>query len=611
MTCSPEEVISSAELAGLKPDIATIDDVVESSLDTTVTKSGKVRNTLTGQLKLLGYQPPVTYAGSIAFTTNDGTKTVDEAGVIYAPLPSALPFTTSGTFIDDDDARFVVVQGVTGNNFGAFGLRELTLAQSVSLIIANLGDAVIISDRGDGIFDYALSSSVTENTFNIVQCTGVPTLSLVLRVGTVVNAKQFGALGDYVPSLTMGVLGTGTDDAPAINSAITYAKALKTGDEFKLIRLAVPAGRYLLSSGLDITGLEFGGDDLSTEFYLNPDLDFIGIASTGECWYKNFFIEGGWDGDRNPAASAVPAMRHQKLSGATIVFSGQFRVDNVWGQFTKGDFFQAYAFGYTNITKLTGRGLRANGLVVIGEQAGNASVTSTTLNNINMASCEYALRLHDTFAVQVNAVWENCRGLLIGGTSNRNLSFVGCYSEGIEAGFMPINFDAGATGLGLGVSGSFLNEGVNGTVQSFEGTGFRRILIASSTGEEGVRYEDDAPMLLNRVASNGDILEVQREGVSQLALRAEGGVVKLTAKPTGSQLQIGFTDSGDVERNFEFVDDSGPNMRPATDNAFSMGRPARRYKEAYINDLFCALPVSDPAVPGQFWNDSGTVKVSS
>lgn len=113
MSCDPDEVITADDLTGLKQDIATIDDVVESSLDTTITKNGKVINTLLGQLKLLGFQPPIPYVASIVFGTSDNTKTVEEAGVVYAPLPSALPFTTSGTFIGDDDARFFVVQGLT------------------------------------------------------------------------------------------------------------------------------------------------------------------------------------------------------------------------------------------------------------------------------------------------------------------------------------------------------------------------------------------------------------------------------------------------------------------------------------------------------------------
>jgi hypothetical protein len=53
---------------------------------------------------------PIPYAGAISFTASETTKTVEEVGVIYAPKPSALPFTTSGTFIGDDDARFYVIQ---------------------------------------------------------------------------------------------------------------------------------------------------------------------------------------------------------------------------------------------------------------------------------------------------------------------------------------------------------------------------------------------------------------------------------------------------------------------------------------------------------------------
>jgi hypothetical protein len=48
------------------------------------------------------------------------------------------------------------------------------------------GDAINLAERttgngGGAMWDVVLSSSVTENTFNIVQCTGVPTLSLVMR----------------------------------------------------------------------------------------------------------------------------------------------------------------------------------------------------------------------------------------------------------------------------------------------------------------------------------------------------------------------------------------------------------------------------------------------
>ena len=80
--------------------------------DSTLTRLGDTVDTLNGRLKKLGYTPPIAYAASISFGALDNVKTIEEAGVIYAPKPSALPFTTSGTFVGDDDARFFVVQGV-------------------------------------------------------------------------------------------------------------------------------------------------------------------------------------------------------------------------------------------------------------------------------------------------------------------------------------------------------------------------------------------------------------------------------------------------------------------------------------------------------------------
>jgi len=77
-------------------------------------------------LQALALQPPITYAASIVFTTSDKTKTVEEAGVVYAPLVSALPFTTSGTFVGDDDARFYVVQNGSAAGISATPTAPLT-----------------------------------------------------------------------------------------------------------------------------------------------------------------------------------------------------------------------------------------------------------------------------------------------------------------------------------------------------------------------------------------------------------------------------------------------------------------------------------------------------
>ncbi len=117
MTCDDSNTISAEEISRTSNHFDTIDTVVESPLDTTTTYSGASIYTLRGQLKRLGFLVPVPYAGGISFTINDSAKTVSEGGFIYAPLPELLPFTTSGTWGGDDDARFYPVQGITTLDF--------------------------------------------------------------------------------------------------------------------------------------------------------------------------------------------------------------------------------------------------------------------------------------------------------------------------------------------------------------------------------------------------------------------------------------------------------------------------------------------------------------
>jgi hypothetical protein len=57
----------------------------------------------------LGYAPPVPYGPGIVLT--QATQTVEYVGIVYAPLLSALPFTTGEVF---DNTKFRLVQGVAG-----------------------------------------------------------------------------------------------------------------------------------------------------------------------------------------------------------------------------------------------------------------------------------------------------------------------------------------------------------------------------------------------------------------------------------------------------------------------------------------------------------------
>lgn len=197
MTCDPATTITSAELTGLNSDIQTIDDVVESSLDTTTTKNGKTINTLLGQLKLLGYLPPVTYAGAIAFGSNDNTKTIDRNGIIYAPKPSELPFTTSGTWAADDENKFFVIQSVTLTSDQSYSYTADTVANMIAATDIVLGQRVVTeghSTAGDGAGAEYLAVALQATDGFGDHSSG--SLSFLLQHNGSVDVRQYGVSKD-------------------------------------------------------------------------------------------------------------------------------------------------------------------------------------------------------------------------------------------------------------------------------------------------------------------------------------------------------------------------------------------------------------------------------
>ena len=137
-------------------------------------------------------------------------------------------------------------------------LKSRPLAEVIADTKLSLGDEVTISDRANGVFDVVLSSTVTENTFNIVQCTGVATLSLVARIGEVFEPEIFGA-DDTGATIT----------GAAIQAAMDYAqsnhKYLKAG------------GKYLIDATITVTGGQFG-------FEFGPSIDILQNSSYGLIW---------------------------------------------------------------------------------------------------------------------------------------------------------------------------------------------------------------------------------------------------------------------------------------------------------------------------------------
>jgi hypothetical protein len=121
----------------------------------------------------------------------------------------------------------------------------VTLAAAVADTSLLAGDTVVISDRAYGVFDVVLSSSVTDNTYNIVQCTGVANLALVLRA----EAHSFAA--------ACGVTFDGsTDDGDALQHVFDNSDILDNSSD-GLSELQLPTGTCIVNAPITIPSLTF------------------------------------------------------------------------------------------------------------------------------------------------------------------------------------------------------------------------------------------------------------------------------------------------------------------------------------------------------------------
>jgi len=167
---------------------------------------------------------------------------------------------------------------------------EPTLAIAVAATNLLAGDSINVAERttGDGggaMWDVVLSSSVTENTYNIVQCTGVPTLSLVLRINGVVDVKQFGAIGDGVTDDTLAlsaVFASVTDGSdlsvhfPKPSVAYTITTIISIGDLGEIGRLKITGERSRITTLAGNEGLWFFASAT-----LGPSIECSGIIFDG------------------------------------------------------------------------------------------------------------------------------------------------------------------------------------------------------------------------------------------------------------------------------------------------------------------------------------------
>lgn len=285
MSCDPSTTVTAADITGLKADILTVEEVVESTALTTVTKNGLVIPTLTGRLSELGYLPPIAYAGSIAFLATENTKTVERNGIVYAPKITELPFTTTGTWAADDEDKFYVVQGLT-----LYGGQVLIPKTSVSAMQSDanlqIGNLVLTEgyyaagDAGGAFYKIVAAATGTDDGGSFIDLTASGLQAQALFSLTNFSVAQFGAVGNGVADDTGP--GQAAVDAITANGGGTLTLPLIAGAIYKW-NLVVESDTTIEGASRDIKMIPATNSPVIT---LRPDVDVSRVS------LRNISIDG-------------------------------------------------------------------------------------------------------------------------------------------------------------------------------------------------------------------------------------------------------------------------------------------------------------------------------
>jgi hypothetical protein len=100
--------VPSADPSDLLFNAQKLDEVINGTAESFIDRRGVERLTLTGAIRLIGFEAPVAFASGLAITRS--TQTVTNGGNTYHADPASLPFTTTSTF---NGAQWRLVSNVT------------------------------------------------------------------------------------------------------------------------------------------------------------------------------------------------------------------------------------------------------------------------------------------------------------------------------------------------------------------------------------------------------------------------------------------------------------------------------------------------------------------
>ena len=252
--------IPSLDVNDFKSNIQDFDRMANGT-GTYTDRFGDERLTLDEFMRRNGYEVPVAFASGIVVSRT--TQTVTYNGDTYHAAPSAVPFTTTGTF---NSAQWLMLrqnlepQGIVLANKVITGFDATGLQNNAWVHFAGRDT---VGDGGGGMFRYSASSTQAADGIFVFAPAGG---GRIFRDGWTI----FGFNGE-VNAKWAGVKGDGTtNDAPAIQMAIDAASARGAA-------LYFPPGVYAHTSTLVWkNGAKYYGDGINVSNTLGAVLVYTG-----------------------------------------------------------------------------------------------------------------------------------------------------------------------------------------------------------------------------------------------------------------------------------------------------------------------------------------------
>lgn len=194
------------------------------------------------QLNTLGY--PINGSGDVFIPHIDQTYKL----ALYTNATDADNDTTANAtwIIDNLEQQIVTSSNELVKHFA-------TMALAVADTDLNVGDVLLIKDRANSHWDVVLASGVTPNTYNIVQCTGVGTLALVLRS----SDNEINAVAAGLDSTAAAAAQT-----TALQAIVDLAYDVTNDRDHKTVYLPTVTGSYDLQGVRGYGRVKIRGDNM-------------------------------------------------------------------------------------------------------------------------------------------------------------------------------------------------------------------------------------------------------------------------------------------------------------------------------------------------------------